>query len=129
MNVNGPKFAAYVRQVAAVAKAAHGPGKVIVVAYSMGGLTTRAAASEPGAGRGHLDGHHHRDAEQGQLLVEYFDILPAVCTNAQSALNARPPAGFCAQWTAAGAMSVFNAKIGRLPNPAVRHPAERHRRR
>jgi pimeloyl-ACP methyl ester carboxylesterase len=47
---SGPAFAKYVNQVAAVSKKAGGPGKVIVVAFSMGGLVTRYAAAYGAAG-------------------------------------------------------------------------------
>ena len=46
---SGPAFTRYLNQVAAVSKKAHGPGKVIVVAFSMGGLVTRYAAANGAA--------------------------------------------------------------------------------
>ena len=42
----GPDFASYIDCVAQASKTAHGPGKVIVVAHSMGGLATRYAATK-----------------------------------------------------------------------------------
>jgi pimeloyl-ACP methyl ester carboxylesterase len=46
---SGPRFAAYLKCVAAASRQAGGPGKVIVVTHSMGGLVTRWATSKGGA--------------------------------------------------------------------------------
>ena len=110
---SGPAFTRYLNQVARVSKTAHGPGKVIVVAFSMGGLVTRYAA-----GNGAADsiamvvtiGTPNKGsfiADARNLVCDNPTILPSIAETIQP--------GLCTQWTAAGAMSVFNSKISQLP--------------
>jgi pimeloyl-ACP methyl ester carboxylesterase len=119
----GPAFADYIDCVAQASRDAHGPGKVIVVAHSMGGLVTRWAAI--------LSDKAHtvtRDLARvitigtpntGTALAGAGDVAhQLLCgkSDAWLAPQAGPaPGSFCASWTAWAGMSSFGSEIKALP--------------
>ena len=110
--LSGQAFTGYVNRVARASKTAKGPGNVIVVTFSMGGLVTRYAAGNGAAGSIAMvitigapnKGSFLSDAHN--LICDNPTILPSVAENIQP--------GFCTQWTAASGMSVFNSRIDQL---------------
>ena len=115
VNVNGPNFAATSAGGRGL-QGGHGPGKVIVVSYSMGGLITRArprARHGPDISMVITIGTPNTGSFWSNVLRH---PPPGRCTNAQFALNARPaPGSFCAQWTALAGMASFRKQISGLP--------------
>ena len=123
-DVNGPPFAAYIRQVAQVSRAAGGPGQVIVVGYSMGGLFTRWAAT--------VGGEDGQSKSKNKDIAEVITIgtpntgsfeadFPSwvheiICKTPKSVQEHIPyMSEFCADFTAAAGLSAFGPKIAALP--------------
>ena len=122
VNVNGPLFASYIRQVAQVSKAAHGPGKVIVVAYSLGGLITRAAAVR-GDSQGAVGQYIAMvvtigTPNTGSFEANYFATEHAIACRVAHNTGADKIATvkrWCDDWSALAGMSVFGSQIDGLP--------------
>jgi len=109
---NGPALANYIHCVAQASAEAGGPGKVAIVAFSMGGLLTRYAATTGG-----------RAVDIGMVITigtpntgSFEANVGAVAQAVVCATN--PQSSFCTQWTALNGMSVFGPEIrdlGKLP--------------
>jgi len=115
---NGPALAKYIRCVAqaSASKDAGGNGKVIIVAYSMGGLLTRYAATTGGEAGDIAKVITIGTPNTGDFLADagkvFHDLL---CANARLALRSNPaPDSFCTQWTALAGMARFGPEIKAL---------------
>jgi hypothetical protein len=122
VNVNGPLFASYIRHVAQVSKAAGGPGKVIIVAYSLGGLITRDAAvrgdSQGAAGQYISMVITIGTPNTGSFWANYFATEHAIACRAAHATGADklgPVSRWCSDWSALAGMSAFGSQIDGLP--------------
>jgi pimeloyl-ACP methyl ester carboxylesterase len=111
---NGPALATYIKQVSQASLAGHGRGKVVIVAFSMGGLLTRYAATTGGAA-GDIamvitigTPNAGSFAGDGRTLLCYNGtVLPAIADQFLP--------GICTQWSAASSMGVFSPQIWTLP--------------
>ena len=111
---NGPALATYIKKVAQASTDGKGNGKVVIVAFSMGGLLTRYAATTGGAG-GDIGmvitigtPNAGSFAGDGRTLLCYNGVvLPAIADQFLP--------GICTQWDAASAMGVFSPQIWLLP--------------
>jgi pimeloyl-ACP methyl ester carboxylesterase len=111
---NGPALATYIKKVAQASLDGHGRGKVVIVAFSMGGLLTRYAATKGGVG-GDIGmvitigtPNAGSFAGDGRTLLCYDGVvLPAIADQFLP--------GICTQWDAASAMGVFSPQIWLLP--------------
>ena len=111
---NGPALATYIKKVAQASLAGKGHGKVVIVAFSMGGLLTRYAATTGGAG-GDIGmvitigtPNAGSFAGDGRTLLCYNGVvLPAIADQFVP--------GICTQWSAASSMGVFSPQIWLLP--------------
>jgi pimeloyl-ACP methyl ester carboxylesterase len=110
---NGPALARYVHAVAQASQAAHGPGKVILVGFSMGGLMARfvAATSIRAADIAMVTtiGTPHEGTEWGNV----FDLFCGNGLLKGQADHILGP-GACEQWSAPRGMTAFSADISRL---------------
>lgn len=113
---NGPAFAKYIYHVHEVSLAGHGSGKVIIVAYSMGGLLTRYAAGQT------INGNRISDdismvitmgtPNTGTLAANIGATAHRLVCNQTAGL----PQGFCNEWTSLAGMSAYGSQISKLPS-------------
>jgi pimeloyl-ACP methyl ester carboxylesterase len=121
VDVNGPPFAQYVRAVARASKEAGGPGKVVVVAYSMGGLITRWAATAGGEANDIAMVITIAVPNEGAPLADKANTVHSiVCKTPQSVQRHVPyMSEFCADFTAAANLAAYGSEIKALkPLPA-----------
>jgi pimeloyl-ACP methyl ester carboxylesterase len=117
--LNGPALARYIKAVSAASAQGHGPGKVIIVAFSMGGLLTRYAATTDVPGTGPVAAYISMvitigTPNEGSLAG---NIRPLICAGPTvvTVLAEQHVPGICSDWTAADAMSLFAPQIMKLP--------------
>jgi pimeloyl-ACP methyl ester carboxylesterase len=118
----GPRLRDYVECVAKASQAGGGPGKVIIVAHSMGGLATRWAANN-GARNDIALVVTLGTPNTGAFLANAGAIVHhMICTNSRFSLmsmgvspGSPAPGSFCAEWTSLAGMSVFGSQINALP--------------
>ena len=114
---NGPDLMRYINRVAHASKLGHGPGKVIVVGYSMGGLMTRWAAYNGAAGNIAMV-VTVGTPNTGSLEANAMAIVHRVtCDNTSPAELSTEPglAAYCAGQSAYAGMSMFGSQIRSLP--------------
>jgi pimeloyl-ACP methyl ester carboxylesterase len=111
----GKRFVDYLDCVAAASRAGHGPGKVIVIAHSMGGLVTRWAASN-GAGDSIAEVITLGTPNTGAAGAGFGDAVRQLFCDTQSMLNYSPDTGsFCTEFTALSGMDAYGGQIASLP--------------
>jgi pimeloyl-ACP methyl ester carboxylesterase len=111
----GHRFVTYLNCVAAASRAAHGPGKVIVIAHSMGGLVTRWAAAN-GAADSIAEVITLGTPNEGASLAGTGDAIRQLFCDTQSMLNGTPVTGsFCTEFTALAGMADYSSQIASLP--------------
>jgi pimeloyl-ACP methyl ester carboxylesterase len=110
---NGPALARYVHAVAQASQKAGGPGKVVLVGFSMGGLMARfvAATSMRAADIAMVTtiGTPH----EGTKLGDAFNLLCGSSFGRQQA-DRYLGAGACEKWSAPRGMTSFSADIAAL---------------
>jgi pimeloyl-ACP methyl ester carboxylesterase len=114
----GPAFASYITCVAQASKAGGGPGKVIIIAHSMGGLATRWAATKGGAGQYIGTVITIGTPNTGSFLGNIgTGLYPLACSGSKSRLGVNIPllASICAGENAEAGMKVFGPEISSLP--------------
>jgi len=111
---NGPALARYIKAVAAASAQGHGPGKVIVVTFSMGGLLTRYAATMGGAAGDISMVVTIGAPNDGSFLGNARTLICGSSSTLFAAAELAQP-GICTQWDAASAMGVFAPEILLLP--------------
>jgi len=110
----GPRFVTYLNCVAAASKAAGGPGKVIVIAHSMGGLVTRWAASN-GAGNAIAEVITLGTPNTGAPIAGLGDAIRQLFCDTQSMLSSPGTGSFCTEFTALAGMADYSSQIANLP--------------
>jgi pimeloyl-ACP methyl ester carboxylesterase len=135
----GPRLAAFLTCTARVSREAGGPGKVVVVAHSMGGLATRCALAEScgkAAGVDQLvdlvitlgtphEGSFWRTSGVNAALVGANAGTQALISGCRSPLGTQPPfAPLCSAIAIAGGASTA-AGLDKKVGPLIDSPAAR----
>ena len=110
----GGAFVKYLDCVAAASRAAGGPGKVIVIAHSMGGLITRWAASN-GAQDDIAEVVTLGTPNTGATGAGFGDASRQLLCDTQSMVASPDTASFCTEFTALSGMDAYSSQIAALP--------------
>lgn len=114
----GPEFADYIRCVAQASKASGGPGKVIIVAHSMGGLATRWAATKGGVSQYIGSVITIGTPNTGSFLATAgVALYPLACDGSQSRLGLSIGllTSICEGFNAEKGMLMYGSDIDQLP--------------